>query len=149
MNARTLWFLCLVVVSGCVLPDYEIGGAAEGSASRDQKDAGSGEGEGNMASGKGQALLAGADEACERCVVDNCQSERSDCGDACSRFNWPVSPAWTVGEQSEAFVKCLAMQCEDNCKVTWGCTENYSLPQPRDDYPVTIRVTAAVSGYQI
>jgi hypothetical protein len=152
MNARTLRLLCVVLVSGCVLPDYEVGGATEGSASRDKQDAGGGTRDSGMTSKDQRAAvqaLAGADEDCERCVIDHCQAERSECGDDCARLEWPVSPAWKVTDRAESFVKCLAMQCEDTCKVSWGCSDNYSLPQPRADFPVTIRVTAAVSGYQI
>ena len=74
MIARTLRLLCVVWVSGCVLPNYEVGSASEQGASKDTKDAGR---DGSSSAG---ALLMGADDSCERCVMDNCQMDRSDCG---------------------------------------------------------------------
>src|SRR5262245_32495922 len=124
MNARTLGLLCVVWATGCVLPDYEVRGASEQSATKDDKDAGSTAMSQRPAT---QALREGADDECERCVVDSCQAQRSECGDDCGKRMWPVSPAWRVTDSAKDFVKCLAMRCEDQCKVTWGCNGNYTL----------------------
>lgn len=146
MTARTMGLLCVVWVSGCVLPDYEVGNATEQGATKENKDAGTT----TAKDEKPISMLPGADEACASCLTDNCQTERDDCGADCAALKWPVSPAWKVTDQADSFVRCLAMQCEDSCKVSWGCNDNYVLPLPRDNaFPITIRVTGALSGNEI
>ena len=138
MNARWLGLLCSLLVA-CVLPDYEV----VGSNDRSLPDAGPRD----ATSSELAMLLPQAAPTCATCAHDSCELERAACGQDCDDFSWPVSPLWRVSDQADAYVRCLARRCGDPCEVLWGCTKNYTIPEP-EDASVTIRVTDAVAQGQ-
>jgi hypothetical protein len=133
MTARVLGSLCLLLSAACVLPDYEVVSSNKRPSETD------------AATGTSPAmLLPGAEAECGRCVQDNCREQKDSCGEHCEAFEWPVSPAWAVDDDADAYVRCLATQCEEQCDVLWGCVKQYEIPEPKSDHSVTIRVTHAV-----
>lgn len=128
MNQRAWWLCVLCSVSGCVLPDYKV-------LDQSQKPP-------TSPNSVEQPLFG--DSSCNSCVQDHCREEHASCGDACSSYKWPVSPAWSVPDEADPFVTCLATQCASECNVQWGCVRNYLWPEKDSGYSVTIRVNDAL-----
>lgn len=139
MKRLVLSLAAALLTAACVLPQYNVVG------SKRDRDAGT-DSSSSPATSKDEksVLFADAPADCKSCVQDNCREQRQSCGEHCKDLDWPVSPAWTVNDEADPFVRCLAMQCEEQCKVSWGCNKKYRLAEPADDYSITIRVTHAV-----
>lgn len=125
---RPVWAGWLLVVSGCVLPDYHT--TVEPATSGDI-----------LAT---QPLLSGADATCGECLKTQCSSQRADCGDACADLQWPVSPAWTVTDEADPFASCVIDECADACNARWGCVQKYELPTPGSPYEIHLQFNDAV-----
>jgi len=80
--------------------------------------------------------LSGATDECRQRDVEQCQAERDACGAACDDYTWPVSPVWSVPDEADAYVRCLASRCETH----WGCLGNYTIPTPSETTYVIRRV---------
>lgn len=144
MTARVYCLLC-TLLTACVLPDYEVVRSKE----RSGRDAGTDSGPTGATSSEQQSMIfPEAQPDCESCVRDNCESERTDCGPDCASLRWPVAPVWQVSDKADAFVRCIAQQCDSQCDVLWGCNKNYVVPEPEGN-SVTIRVTDAVAMGEI
>jgi hypothetical protein len=146
MKACVWSLLCALLATACVLPDYDV----ETSKDR-ERDASADTGPTGATSAEQMvAILPNAEPECASCAKDNCVAEREACGADCADFKWPVSPAWQVSsDKADAYVRCLARQCDAQCGVLWGCAKNYVFPEARDA-SVTIRVTdAAMPGLEI
>jgi len=125
--------LMLVVSSwlcGCVLPDYKV----EDSPSQSPP----------LSSGRVDGTISFGDATCSSCVMESCGAQHADCGDACKDLKWPVAPAWSVPDEADPYVRCIATQCESQCNVLWGCVKNYRWPEKDSAYNVTIRVNDAL-----
>ncbi|HET8932525.1 MAG TPA: hypothetical protein VFN67_03750 [Polyangiales bacterium] len=129
-----------LLTAACVLPHYDV------VSSKRDRDAGTDSSSSSATSKdeKSAMIFADAPADCKSCMQDNCKEQRQSCGEHCKDLDWPVSPAWTVSDEADPFVRCLAEQCEEQCKVLWGCNKKYELAEPAADYSVTIRVTHAV-----
>src|SRR5689334_17791397 len=139
MKLLGLSFTCTLLAAACVLPHYDV------VSSKRDRDAGADSSSSSATSKEEKtAMFADAPADCKSCVQDNCKEQRQSCGEHCKDLDWPVSPAWTVSDEADPFVRCLAEQCEEQCKVLWGCNKKYQFAEPDADYSVTIRVTHAV-----
>lgn len=126
--SQRAWLLCVLCgLYGCVLPDYKV---LEDPPKQPLE--------------RNTVDMPFGDADCNSCVKDHCQAEYTDCGETCGEYKWPVSPAWSVPDQADPFVKCLATQCDAACNVQWGCVKNYRWPEKDSGYSITIKVTDAL-----
>lgn len=132
----SLWSL---LATACVLPDYEVVPSRDRDAGADSSSSPA-----TAKDEKGAMILPGAQADCASCLQDNCKELRQNCGEHCDDFEWPVSPSWTVTDEADEYVRCVAMQCAEQCNVLWGCNKKYELAEPESDYSFTLRVTHAV-----
>jgi hypothetical protein len=93
-----------LISHACVLPDFEV--AEKGG-------------------------LTAAPDECRACDAQQCAAERAACGAACDDYRWPVSPVWSVPDEADAYVRCLAERCETQCQTRWGCVGKYTIPLRR------------------
>jgi len=123
---RTLWWMSFLL-SACVLPDYEVSSSSD-TLNTDV------------------SSLNGAPQDCQTCAVQQCAAERTACGANCDGFTWPVAPTWSVSDEADAYVKCLAQQCESQCEVRWGCVHDYTVPESSEPYGVTLTVLDGITS---
>jgi len=126
-RALFCWTCLVVVMNACVLPDYKVE-------------------EATTAVPENAVSITGAPDACRACSVQQCDSERTACGENCDGFSWPISPAWNVNDTASPYVECLAARCEADCQVSWGCVGNYSIPTANASYTATITVVDGLTN---
>lgn len=131
---RGLLLLC-GLLTGCVLPDYSVTEQPNQTPLEQSREP--------------AGLLKSAPESCNECLKSECTQSRDDCGDNCSELSWPVSPAWKVADEADAFVTCVSEHCSDACEVPWGCVKKYDLAAPPDALEVSMHFTGVINGFPV
>lgn len=147
--------LCIYVVligaAGCVLPGYDENAAPAKITKNHKPDGGTDGGtdagmdDGGMVEFSGPAcgLSNKLPRSCDACIRKSCCDLAKECsaGSACSKDMLErITPAADFSSDFDKLLGCMQEKCDDACKVNWGCVDNYSWPEPKDDLNVDVTV---------
>jgi hypothetical protein len=80
---------------------------------------------------------------CDRCIQMHCCSEAeactkgTDCGDDMVA---PITPASRFSDDFVPLLGCMQEQCDDECGVSWGCTDDYAIESAVDAFQVPVQI---------
>jgi len=105
--------LCLL--GGCVLPDFEAGKLGE-----------------LVPSGPVCGLSNRLPQSCDACIRSQCCGLAQACGEgtACGDdLLEPITPVADYSTDFDELLGCMQNHCATECKVHWGCVDQYSWPE--------------------
>jgi hypothetical protein len=139
---RAITLACVTLLAaGCVLPSYDENAAADTSG--DHRDAGHDAGEMDELPGPACGLSNKLPRSCDACIRKHCCDLAKDCGsgtDCGKDLLEPITPAADFSTDFDSLLGCMQDHCDDACEVNWGCVDNYTWPEQKDDIDVGVTV---------
>jgi hypothetical protein len=103
------------VLGGCALPDFETARPGE-----------------LLSSGPACGLSSELDESCDACIRSQCCELSEACaeGTACGEdLLEPITPIADYSTDFDELLGCMQNHCATECKVHWGCVDQYTWPE--------------------
>jgi hypothetical protein len=135
--ARMVWLagVCLAALglAGCVLPSFKENGAADAGSHADAA----------SLHGPACGLSAKLPTACDACIRESCCELAKDCGQGteCGKdLLEPITPVADFSPDFDMLLGCMQRNCDEACKVNWGCVDKYTWPAAKDNLAVDVTV---------
>ena len=130
------WTLCLLLVlSACTLPTFDKVAATDNADAGRKPDGGAT----GQACGRSDELAP----KCDRCIQMNCCDAANDCtkGTVCGNdMVAKITPAASFSSEFEPLLGCMQENCDEECGVSWGCTDNYDIAAEKNEYDVPVQL---------